>query len=415
MFFSLNDFWEDSKINTDLPFFELAEEIVKKICLIPKPEIQRKLFLFSILTPSRFATSLPRFLAYGRSGTGKTTLTKAAIAIRGLNHKNIKSGGTSGAAFRNDLENLKYSKAKKIISDKENEDGKALSDIEKDQIKALHEEDCFLVQDDINGILISRDVILLSILKSGIDRSTAEISIAEPGTGKNLNFNTFGSYFFSSCEQIWCHEDLYELKRRLMIFQFKKYDLFSETEKALNEKIENLIDIEDYDFSYFREYDRFWDNQKNKTMYKTMYMDRKLRTEVKNLPIPSNFSRLYFSLIITGLVFLKDKNLVFDLFVNYYNEIFSLLMSNRNAIEIWIENYLENQENLIRESQAITHYSTVIIPSNVFFDALKKAEREGQFLEYINKKYILRIMQNNDYALKKSETNKNQMVWIKHL
>ena len=393
------------------------EALYKAVC-IPSREIQIKIWLYTILTPSSLSVSLPRILCYGDSSTGKSSITKTAIALRGLPRKAIRAGKTTGTSFRNDITAIKYGDdfiAKSIKGEIEDKP---------------QEKDCLIVQDDINSKLVIDDPVLLSILKSGIDRTTSILSIANAGTGTNLEFDIFGLFVFSSCDALWQNQELFELKRRLIILYFKKYDFFSEKDKEENLHPDQLIDLDWYDFTNYRAYDYFWSDERRKK-YLTLVKSKWLRQILKAVDLPTNFCKLYRNLIATAYFIENNYKIEYDcdifeavisIFYRYYINIYRKLIETKSPLEMWIEDFLkekEIQDKQMKDANLFTKDFPIEIPCKIFNDSITKAHREGGFYQSLNKKDVSRIMRSHGYIQTRNydpnDSSKRYMVWQKRI
>jgi hypothetical protein len=409
------DFFKEINISSkELSIFDNFpkhfEELLKNTVIIPKRKIQLSLWQWLVLTPSTLAVSLPRVLCYGDSGTGKSTFSKTAKAIRGLPNKAIRSGKTTGASFRNDINSLKFG-------------DDYISKTIKGELEELPQEnDVFIIQDDINSQMINQDLVLLSILKSGIDRSTSTLAIANPGTGTNIEFDIFGSFIFSSCDPIWQNPELFELKRRLIIFHFKKFSQLTENDKTENLSPDNLIDLDWYNFTEFKGFDCFWDKSK-RLKYVTLLKATWFKQAVKfNGIIPLNFCKLFYNLIATGFFINNDYEVkenrkvfddVFQVFIDYYR-IFLNLIDSKSPLEMWLEDYLSQVvENIEKQRQFFQSEDPIEIECKIFNDAIQKAHKNGNFYEALDKKNITRLMSQHGFKQTRSSYRNNLMVWQK--
>lgn len=276
-------------------------------------------------------------------------------------------------------------------------------------------------------------MILMSVLKSGIDRSTSTIAIANPGAGTNIEFDIFGTFIFSSCDPLWQNQELFELKRRLIVLRFKKYDFFSEEDLQLNKNPDDLIDLDWFNFDGFFSFKQFW-NDERRLEYVKLLKAQWYKKSLKDLTLPTNFIKLYFNLIATAYFinngYSSQENsekftTTAQLFIDYYSKLFKPLISSKTALELWIEDFIELKEN---EFKSLIDAGILNLPENhpieidcnVFNDGITRAYKTGEFYDSLNKKDIKRIMSSHGYRQTRNFESQSdeykgrpKMVWQK--
>jgi hypothetical protein len=387
------------KIDTS-NYIEFLQKLMLNTCVIGHPLIFKSILLWASLLPSSLSYSLPRVMLWGKSRTGKSTASKFIKSVRGLDHNCILGSGTSAPAFRNRIFTQKFGKEAIKSAYK----GEALSD----------EQDVVLIVDDIDESKIKNDPNLFSMVKSGIDRSTSNVAIAQQGGG-NIEFNVFCLFVFSTIHPLWSFDELKELKGRLLLIEFKHYDELTESEKKYNYPKPNY-EIDRYDFTDFTVYD-YWLAEKTEPLIKLM-RNKEFKNAIRESKLPSNFQSLYFSLIAVGTIVEKDLypdrtieqlwGVVIRIVESYYFNFLNPLISQTNALELWIERYLNEQESKFFSRP----YE---IDSTYFNQDLKTAIKNGEIIEKADPSKINSIMLSYGYRQQYSILNKDKRIlqWVK--
>lgn len=361
-----------------------------KTLALPMPDIQRYIMLWSFLIPTNVSVVLPRLFSFGATpGCGKSVSGKLLNKFRGFP---ILQSGATGASIRNTLMSQKYGKTW-LAELNENENFLA-------ETKESH---CGLICDDINHQQISLDQIRLSILKSGIDRSCSTISIANPGTGQNLEFDTFGLIALSSCWPLWSYPELFELKRRILIFKMANYKSFSDSEKEKNYAPENLDNLDFYDFRGFNLYEKFYTDERLKEFSKTLRSEY-LKRQLRDSQLPTEIAFILSSLIVNGIILGNDMSVVIHIVEKYYQEIYLDCLDDTSALEKWITKYITESE-----SHQIPPFE---INSKDFMNELEKAFENGYICERKDKEKVKNILYRMGYKQTDSkDSNCRVLVW----
>jgi hypothetical protein len=276
----------------------LAFQLIDDSLILPNKPVQSNILVSLILADTSFLTKIPNCLAYGLSGTGKSTILKLVCALHGYPFTAIKTGVSTAVSARNYLQALKFSV------------NGELTDIEQNS--------CYLL-DDINPSILDNNY-LLSMLKSGYDKKTAIIEISA-GNGKNMIFNCFTKYFYGSIHPLWSFNEFSELIRRWVIIKTCKYDDLSDSDKAINKHPLELLDIDFFDFTSYQGLNYFY--QDNDKLSEINYNFKQLKKLGKDCQIDiSRFTTYQQVMAVNGLFLdLQEVINIWEKFVTLQNQL----------------------------------------------------------------------------------------------
>lgn len=325
----LDPFNEVYEVSTAIDPLALIDTVIDKSFSLPNKAIQTPIIKCSIIANSKYSSILPLFVSYGPSGTGKSQLGKLVSGLYQLPSNYLLAGKTTPVAIRNLIQIQKY--------------GEDWADI------GIGEEDqCVLVWDDIN-LDILKDAYLLSILKSGYSRKSANIAIAQAG-GTNMYFNCFAAKYTSTIHPFWTIGEFGELKRRTLIFPHTHYSNFDDNDKATNRHPDDLIDLDYIDFEGYKEMKTFEPDIMEQHKLKGIRIS--LRKRLKAANFPSDFGKLVFDLMCFGCLFgvFHDTTEAITAFENFY-PIQLASLNEKSEFDYWLDRYLD--ELIAVESQLL--------------------------------------------------------------
>ncbi|MEA5500357.1 hypothetical protein VB834_09280 [Limnoraphis robusta Tam1] len=355
--------------------------------LLPHNELQRDLILATILTPSAIATNLPITFLWGESGSGKSKVGSLASKLYGV--QPLLENSTT-ASIRNTLNDRKYL-------------------VHPDMPEERLERNTILCWDDIRPVRISPNSpdSIFGILKSGCNRATSKTRIALPGA-KIQEFCTFGTKIISSIHTHWSIPGCEELKRRAMIFHFKKNetdreyvdpDLLDVTELEIDLKLFYRTDICLEYQAIKRGINKHKTSSKHRE-FKTMILDvlttLALHKQLKVNEVIDEYLIPYQELVRLPLL---EKSITIEILSQFVEEkTLATLTQNKLFLEDGMEQFIETE---------------LRITSQEALDFLKKRILDGSLdLPRLDNLTIHQLMINQGF---KPQSTKQGLIWVKPL
>ena len=266
---------------------------------------------YSMLS-TRVSLCTPLLILQGQQGTGKSTVLDIICQIRGID-KPFACGQSTYASLRNYVEKYKL----KHIGDKLSfNDGLSIC------LDNLHS----------NHLVVGEP--LYNFLLTGYDRKTSKVSIATQKVGESMDFDTFCPKVISTVHDIYQDTSLPELKRRLIMIEFKKYDqLF-------------INSVKRYSFKGIHEqFINFWAQE---NIYRE-YVQQRLMIDTyaqENDGISEKLlERLEISLdlLTTSLLIgcFPNYSQLFD----YYSEYYEHMFQSKGVLDDYLEAYINSSPN----------------------------------------------------------------------
>ena len=329
---SYEDSYQDAYgVKGDCPPLELLQAAVDKSVIIPDKSVQAPIMIANAMMPSSGTSILPICISYGQSGTGKSAFGKIVHGVWGLDERFLLAGKTTPTAIRNMLMIQKYG-----------------SDWFEFQDDLDDEKNAVLIWDDIDPSILS-DTLILSMLKSGYSKKSANLAVANVG-GSNNYYNFFSVKFTSTIHPIWSIDELRELKRRSLIFYYKHVYAKTADEMSGNPTLDDAIDL---DYVSFEGY----------TGARTIFLDladlerskklsQSLRRKLRDANFPKWYGKLCFDLIVVGTVLgafasISDAITKLESFYSIQEKV----SSEKTEFQIFMSNYIESEVSL--QSQLI--------------------------------------------------------------
>jgi hypothetical protein len=294
------------------------------LALLPKVsqlpfDFQYKMLASYIMCPSALANILPIMIFYGQRGTGKSSMGQF---ISYMHNVEINTGADTFASLRNILNERRWGV---IYVPHQHKDylGTKPKTIELNTI---------LIWDDIDAKVLIEQPNIFRMLKSGYNKATDCISIADVG-GKNLKFNCFSPKICSTTSPIWGQARFAELERRILVIKFGK---------AI---ATDLLRLEDYDWIGFGElFHQYW--QQKKHIKAWISQRRNVSKSFEN----TTKNTILLDIVATGLScgYWESTEEAKDYFTEYWNwyadEVFHGNSALCGLLKKWIEEYHQQKE-----------------------------------------------------------------------
>jgi len=319
---SWTNLWDDNK-----SLYENIYDILTELVWLPKPKIFGKLASLYVLTSVRWSKVLPVLLCCGEKGSGKSTISFFANAIRG--HSYTFSPSDTFASIRNELTKMRW-----------------LDPFQKD----IELEGGILCWDNIYSSTILDNDNLKQMLLCGYNRQSSVMRIASQ-KGENINFDVFCPKILSSVEPIYLESKLTELHRRLLVIPHKPFEKFSKEDKEYyqDRNIAEKLDIDSISWEGISDkYHGFWSDNINQPTYAAIRNSLTKRGK-KDFKIPDNISSqrltIMIDLIATGVLLKAFKNNQdgIDFFSEYWDYIDARVFSETSAIKDHLRVFIQEE------------------------------------------------------------------------
>ena len=201
--------------------------------------------------PSALASVVPYLFLWGVSGSGKSTVGKLIANLHGID---INSSSDTFAGIRNSLNDRRKGWISVPSNDPSFPNG----------VNKEVEVNTCMVWDDIDPSVFLSKGDIYRLFKFGYDKSSDKIEVSSEVTGENHVFHCFCPKTFSSISPLHLHEQLKELRRRLIVIPTKRIEDLSDARKTELGILggmwqESLLDISNIKWKGFSDlFEQFW-------------------------------------------------------------------------------------------------------------------------------------------------------------
>lgn len=304
--------WEDY-FSDDLTYVEGIQSILSDTLYLPDSDRQKVLATIYLLIPSALAKKIPILICHGLPGSGKSTFGIIASKLR---NSPVHTGADTFASIRNSLNQQKwiYQEGKRI------------------------EKNAILIWDDIDPDILLNKVDIYRLLKSGYDKGSDTISIADKG-GKNIKFRTFTSKILSTIHPVYSLPDFSELTRRCIVLRCKKIPYGTGLD---------LTDLHSINWDGIDElYDKFWN-------YDRCYSYAKNRVLVSKRPhseISTEQWAITVDLICTGFVagIFETISDGVEFFKDYWNWFGQMIKTEQDVLQELLAEFVTQEAERFNE------------------------------------------------------------------
>ena len=183
-------------VDPSTPLAIQLETIVNRMTRLVESEVTMPVLISSIMVPSALVYNYPITVIYGKSGAGKSAITRLASEMFGVP---LSGGSATYAGLRNHIRDCKYRTD--------------------DDTGETYEVNINLPVDDMKGKMFLEDENLHTMFRCGISQSTGDIRLSTSEIGNNITFNSACPKIISTCDDFWSNAKLHELKRRITIIE----------------------------------------------------------------------------------------------------------------------------------------------------------------------------------------------------
>lgn len=289
----------------------LYSKLLRMSVKLPHQEIQENILLAGILTPMPLADMLPIIFCHGASGSGKSNIGKFAYTIYG---NRPVTGATTYSAIKRKIDGM----------------SRAI-----DQGRTIDLPHA-LVWDDISLPVMKSSPAMYSVIKSGYDRETAVIEMADRDSDNGVvKFHCFGLRVFSSVYPYYADVDFCEMTRRMLVIETRK-----------SPDADDLISFPNTDWTGLKEVtNSLWENPQNHGKY-FEYKRQVLAYARNEKPLPAERSALCADLLTTGLTLgiWNTVNQAYEQLREFYASTDELARCKASIVARVIAKFIETQE-----------------------------------------------------------------------
>ena len=365
-----------------------ADNVINLIAtttFIPNPRLFIPITASYILTPSRPSQRLPILFAIGKRGSGKSEIGKIASVIR---KRPIVNSAITYAALRNLIEQQRW--------------------VDRDYSA---EKDTLIIWEDIDPIKLSANPDLYRMLKSGYDRRTDTIEIANKD-GSNIKFRCFCPKVTSSITPIYTEPQFNELLRRVIPIPCKRLEEFTQQElqdsvdylnlqndvNDVNELLSYKLEVDNYNWDgiAFRFFE-YWNTQENVIQFLNTRKILTGRNTIKywrDANISSEQKTITIDILCSGLVLgiFEDIPAGIEHFGNYWEWFNEHIKQHSPLLSKLVKIFVDKELTVLKKLEIDGIYCDYEISPLKLKQYLESAIKDGNLDTYPSNKSLMMTM-----------------------